>query len=54
MAGRPIPFLIPVRRGFSLFDGNDLLDTALDGVISLFVHQKRRAYGLRITSIAKY
>ena len=46
--------LIPVKRGFSSFDGSGLLDTALDGDIFLFVHQKSRAYGLRITSIAKY
>ena len=46
--------LIPVKRGVSSFDGNGLIDTALDGDIFLFVHQKSRAYGLRITSIAKY
>ena len=52
MAGRPSPSSL-LGEGFLLFDGNGLLDAAIDGVIFLF-SSKRFADGLRLTSIAKY
>ena len=39
MAGRPSPSSL-LGEGFLLFDGNGLLDAAIDGVIFLFSSKK--------------